>query len=169
MVKLKVISGEHLERFSINSKLLTYKDSTKMTVLMRTVCVCVCVLVTFTFSSTIGQQLAVKRGAECVSLPSPIIASHKVRPMWPRYGNLLKVVDGNWMLRSSRQNHAPLDIWHAWPISVWICPGVCKPSSQLWVKQFQCFVDGEGNSIIKPLLPCGIPIYGNGFGRKPRG
>jgi hypothetical protein len=42
MVKLKVISGEHLERFSINSKLLTYKDSTKMTVLMRTVCVCVC-------------------------------------------------------------------------------------------------------------------------------
>ena len=54
MVKLKVISGEHLERFSINSKLLTYKDSTKMTVLMRTVCVCVCVLVTFTFSSTIG-------------------------------------------------------------------------------------------------------------------
>jgi len=23
--------------------------------------------------------------------------------------------------------------------------------------------------IIKPPLPCGIPIYGKGFGRKPRG
>jgi hypothetical protein len=22
-------------------------------------------------------------------------------------------------------------------------------------------MDGEGNSIIKPLLPCGIPIYGS--------
>jgi hypothetical protein len=47
--------------------------------------------------------------------------------MWPRYG----------MLRGSRQNHKvsektrPLD---AWPIGVWICPGVCKSSSQLWVK-----------------------------------
>jgi hypothetical protein len=30
-------------------------------------------------------------------------------------------------------------------------------------------VNGEGNSIIKPPLPCGIPIYGKGFGRKPRG
>ena len=36
---------------------------------------------------------------------SPIIASHTVRPMWPRYGNLLEVVDGNWMLRGYRQNH----------------------------------------------------------------
>jgi hypothetical protein len=29
--------------------------------------------------------------------------------------------------------------------------------------------DGEGNSIVKPPLPCGIPIYGKGFGRKPSG
>jgi hypothetical protein len=66
---------------------------------------------------------------------SPIIASHIVRPMWPRYGNLLEVVDGNWVLLGSRQNHKvseetrPLDARHAWPTGVWICPGVCKPSS----------------------------------------
>jgi len=62
--------------------------------------------------------------------------------MWPRYGNLLEVVlvDGNWMLRGSRQNHEvseetrPIDARHAWPTGVWICPGVCKAISQQWVK-----------------------------------
>ena len=112
----------------------------------------------------------------CVRKPSsPIIVSHTVRPMWPIYGNLFEVVYGNWMIRGSRQNHKvsektrPLDARHAWPTGVWTCTGVCKPSSQLWVKYLHCFVDGEGNSIIKPPLPCGIPIYGKGFGRKPRG
>ena len=48
---------------------------------------------------------------------SPITASHTVSPMWPRYGHLLVVVDGNWMLCGSRQNQnvlvetRSLDAW----------------------------------------------------------
>ena len=81
-----------------------------------------------------------EKGSQVRKPSSPIIASHTVRPMWPRYGNFLEVVDGNWMLRGSRQNHKvseetrPLDARHTWPTSVRICPGVCKPCSQLWIK-----------------------------------
>jgi hypothetical protein len=40
---------------------------------------------------------------------SLIITSHTVRPKWPRYGNLLEVVDGNWMLPGFRKNHEVLE------------------------------------------------------------
>ena len=108
-----------------------------MTVLMRTVCVCA-----YHIRSQLHHWIAAccENGSRVRKPSSPIIASHTVRPMWPRYGNLLEVVNGNWMLRGSRQNHKsseearPLDVRHTWPTGVWICPGVCKPSSQLWVK-----------------------------------
>jgi hypothetical protein len=96
-----------------------------MTVLMRTIC-------------HIRFQLHHWLAACCekvsqVRMPSsPIIASHTVRHMWPRYGNLLGVVDGNWMLRGSKQNHNALEETRpleARPTDVWIYPGVCKPSS----------------------------------------
>ena len=45
------------------------------------------------------------KGEQSVKPSSPITASHTVRPMWPRYGTLFEVVDGNWMLRGTRQNH----------------------------------------------------------------
>ena len=105
---------------------LTWASVYEKGLLMRTVCVC------------LSHSLL---ASSCVRKPSsPIIVSHTVRPMWPIYGNLLEVVYGNWMLRGSRQNHKvsektrPLDARHAWPTGVWICTGVCKPSSQLWVK-----------------------------------
>ena len=78
---------------------------------------------------------------------SPIIASHTVRPMWPRYGNLLEVVDGNWMLRGSRQNHKvseeikPLDARHAWPtalVSANLVPSYAyglNSSTVLWMER----------------------------------
>ena len=90
---------------------------------------------------------------------SLIIASRTVRPKWPRYGNLLEVVDGNWMLPGSRQNHEvleetrPLDARHG-PL---VC-GYALVSANLvpsYGLKLHCFVDGEGNSIIKPTLPCG--------------
>lgn len=126
-----------------------------MTVLMRSVCV----LVTFAFSLSHGLEACCEKRSRVCKPSSPIITSHTETPMWPRYRNRLEVVDGNWMLHGSRkklkvsEETRPFDEWHAWPTGVWICPGVCKPSSQLWVK---------------PPLPCGIPIYGKGLGRKPR-
>jgi len=60
--------------------------------------------------------------------------------MWPRYGILLVVTDGNWVPCGPRQNHKvseevwPLDARHARSTGVWICPGACKPNPQLWVK-----------------------------------
>ena len=86
-----------------------------------------------------------KRDSSSTKSYISIVCLSIVRPMCPRYGNLLEVVDGNWMLRE---------------------PDRTTRSRR---KLGPCFVDGEGNSIIKPPLPCGIPIYGKGFGRKPQG
>lgn len=60
--------------------------------------------------------------------------------MWPRYGILLEVADGNWVPNGPKQNYMvleetkPLNARRAWPTGEWICPGACNPSSQLWVK-----------------------------------
>jgi hypothetical protein len=44
--------------------------------------------------------------------------------MWSRYGNLLEVVDGNWMLHGSRQNHKVLE--ETRPLDPGMhCPPVC--------------------------------------------
>ena len=74
--------------------------STNMTVLMRTVCVCLSHLLSAPPLATVAA--CCEKGIRVRKPSSPIIASHTVRPMWPRYGNLLEVVDGNWMLRGSR-------------------------------------------------------------------
>ena len=71
-----------------------------MTVLMRTVCVCLSHLLSAPPLATVAA--CCEKGIRVRKPSSPIIASHTVRPMWPRYGNLLEVVDGNWMLRGSR-------------------------------------------------------------------
>ena len=111
--------------------------STTMTVLMHTVHVCACHI---RFQLHHWLAACCEKGSRVCKPSSPIIASHTVKPIWPRYGNLLEGVDGNWMLGGSRQNHKvleetrPLDAQHAWLTGVWICPGVCKPSSKLWVK-----------------------------------
>jgi hypothetical protein len=47
-----------------------------------------------------------------VRITSPlasVIACRTVRPKWLRYGKLLEVVDGNWMLPGSRQDHEVLE------------------------------------------------------------
>ena len=104
-------------------------------------CVCACVCAChICFQLHHWLAACCENGSRVRKPSSTIIASHIVRSMWPRYENLLEVVYGNWMLRSSRHNHKdseetrPLDARHAWPTGVWICHGVCKPSSQLWVK-----------------------------------
>ena len=58
--------------------------------------------------------------------------------MWPRYGILLEVADGNWVPCGPKQNHRvleetrPLNARHAWPTGEWIRPGVCNPGPQQW-------------------------------------
>jgi hypothetical protein len=58
---------------------------------------------------------------------SSIIASHTVRPIWPRYGKLLEVVDANWQNHKVSEETRHLDAQHAWPggtlqVPNWIYP-----------------------------------------------
>jgi hypothetical protein len=55
--------------------------------------------------------------------------------MWPRYGILLGVADGNWSPYGPKQNHRVLKEakpLNAWPTGMWLCPGTYNPNPQVW-------------------------------------
>ena len=107
---------------------------------MRTcMCVVVSVLVTLAFSIHHWLAACCEKESRVRKSFLPVKASHAVRPMWPRYGILHEVIDGNWAPHGPRQNHKvseevwPLDARHASPTGEWIRSGACKPNPQLWV------------------------------------
>jgi hypothetical protein len=93
-----------------------------------------------------------------LQVPNLIYPQSFLPKPFPRYGNLLEVVDGNWMLPGSRQNHEVLE--ETRPLEARHGPLVCGYALlSIW---YMTFPGSTGGTLQVPNL-----IYPQSFLPKP--